>query len=689
MEPPAHERAIATGLALLRNSQVRSAAIIFESIAQASKDSRAWHYLGVARHALGSLDAAALALRASIQLSADDPEVFCALAAVLGQGGKWAEAESALADAVQRFPEHAGLHFNLAVALEQRGADFPAEAHYDTALAIQPACVQALLNRGALHLRHGRHAAALADFDALLAVQPESVDALLNRSRALMRLNRDDEALVAARQAQRLAPNRPDPRLGVATALASMGHLEAAQAEMQTGAAWDALAVYIGRGLERQDVCDWRDRDRVLQALRELLRQPGGAARIAEPGMYMRMLALPLTGEELRAAADALAASIQPAPSTVQLVTRPRRERIRLGIFAEGAGRHPETYMLRRVVGDLDRTRFEVRLYALNPDDGTELRRDLAARADSFSDLSALDSSAIVDFARQEALDVAIDPAGYFRPGRPEVFKARVAPVQVAYLATPGPQGDGMVDYRFSDALTTPAALQKLWSEKLVLLPAPHWTYDNSLVPAPPRTRAEHGLPEQGFVFCCITQAWKLEPESFSIWMRLLRAVDGSVLWLLDSGDANQNIRAAASQLGVAPERIVFAPRVELDVHLGRLSHAGLFLDTFYYNAQTTALDALWAGLPLVTRTRTTMASRLASTFARSAGLADLVTDSAETYEATALSLAQDPARLRRYADRLAAARKHAPVFDTAQRVLAFERGLQAVVDRHRAGLPP
>lgn len=686
-----HSPALSAGLALLRNNQLRSAEAVFEALARDSNDPGAWHYLGVTRHVLHKRAAAIEAFQRAIARGASAADPFAALSVVLGQENRWREAEDVLLQGLERLPGDAGLHFNIAVALEQRGADADACKHYDAALAAAPDHADALLNRGALRLRHSAHEEALADFDAVLAVQPDSADALLNRSRALLQLHRDDEALAAARAAARIAPTRDEARKSAAVALASMGHLGAAAEEVRgIDPTWDSLMAYTARALQRQDICDWRDREAGIEAVRQLLRRPDVAVGPIEESIYMRMLAMPFTSEELRIAANAAANAIKPAPATAPLVLPSQRERIRIGLVCEGVGRHPETYLLRRVASDIDRRRFELRLYALNPDDGTPMRRDFAAKAEAFADLSALDSGTIVDFLRREELDVAFDAAGYFLPGRPEVFKARIAPIQVSYLATPGPHGEGLVDYRLSDAMTTPPELQTVWTEKLVLVPAPHWVHDNRNVIGQPGVRADHGLPAQGIVFCCITQAWKLEPESFGIWMRLLREVSGSALWLLDCGAAtNRNLRVRADANGVAPERLVFAPRVELDAHLGRLQHADIFLDTFYFNAQTTAIDALWAGVPLVTRTRTTMASRLASTFVRSAGLPELVTDSSLAYEAAALRLAREPGWLADCKRRLVEARRSAPLFDTAARVRAFERAVEAMVARQLAGLPP
>jgi protein O-GlcNAc transferase len=283
-----------------------------------------------------------------------------------------------------------------------------------------------------------------------------------------------------------------------------------------------------------------------------------------------------------------------------------------------------------------------------------------------------------------------VDTAGYFRSARPDLLKARVAPVQAAFMGVPGTYGPGIVDYRLSDALATPPESQEHWAEKLVLLPAPHYAYGYSGPVGRAGARPEHGLPAQGFVFCCFNQCWKIEPEAFGIWMRLLQAVPGAVLWLLDEGERTRsNLRSAAQERGVSPDRLIFAPRVPFADHLARLQHADAFLDTFHYNAVTTAFDTLWAGVPIVTRAGTTMASRLGASIATSAGLGKLVTSSSQEYEATALKLATDAGFLSRCREAARAARTGTPAFDLPGRVRALESAFEAMVARQRAGLAP
>jgi predicted O-linked N-acetylglucosamine transferase (SPINDLY family) len=339
---------------------------------------------------------------------------------------------------------------------------------------------------------------------------------------------------------------------------------------------------------------------------------------------------------------------------------------------------------------DRNRERFELHGYALNADDGSRIRAEMASGADRFVDVSSWATEDIIRRMQADQLDVLVDNSGFFAGTRPEVLAARVAPVQAGFVGISCTLGPGLLDYRISDALTTPVQAQSDWFEKLVLVPAPHWIYDADQPVGPAGARVAHGLPATGFVFCCFNQSFKMGPDIFGVWMRLLLQNQDSVLWLLDGGElVRTNLSREAQRAGVALSRLVFAPRIDLAAHLGRMKHADLFLDTLHYGAHTTAADALYAGVPVLTCAGGSMASRLAATFSRCAGLPDLVVDDLAGYELKARELAADPDALAAVKTRLSAARNHAPFFAIRDRLHALERAFIAMVERSRAGLPP
>jgi predicted O-linked N-acetylglucosamine transferase (SPINDLY family) len=357
---------------------------------------------------------------------------------------------------------------------------------------------------------------------------------------------------------------------------------------------------------------------------------------------------------------------------------------VRLGYFSADFHDHATMHLMAGLLREHDRARFEIHAYSYGRTPGGAQREALLGRVDHFADVADLSDRAVVELARGHGLDLAIDLKGYTRNGRSQLFAHRLAPVQVSYLGYPGTSGADFFDYLIADAVVVPDAELAHYSERVVRLPHSYQPNDDRRAIAPAQTtRARFGLPETGFVFCCFNQNYKIGPREWAIWMRLLQRVDGSVLWLLRSNKwAEANLRRAAKQAGVAPTRLVFAGRLHHAEHLERHRHADLFIDTFNVNAHTTASDALWAGLPVVTRPGRQFAARVAASLLTAIDLPELIAESDEAYETLILDLATDPARLAAIRAKLAANRLTAPLFDTVRYTRDFESALLEMVGR-------
>jgi predicted O-linked N-acetylglucosamine transferase (SPINDLY family) len=282
------------------------------------------------------------------------------------------------------------------------------------------------------------------------------------------------------------------------------------------------------------------------------------------------------------------------------------------------------------------------------PDDGSEIRARIARGFDRFLDLRAETDAAIAARLADLDVDIAIDLKGHTKDNRFGIFAQRPAPVQISYLGYPGTTGADYMDYVIADPIVLPMAQQQYWTERIVHLPGCYQVNDGQRrIATESPSRAECGLPEQGFVFCCFNNSYKIAPPVFAVWMQLLQQVPGSVLWLYrDNDDAVRRLRAVAATFGVDPARLVFAGPLPLDAHLARHRRADLFLDTLPYNAHTTASDALWTGLPLVTCRGESFASRVAASLLAALGLDELATDTLDDYAALALRLVRDPVLL-------------------------------------------
>ena len=619
-------------------------------------------------------------------------------------------------------PNDAAAHANLGLALRQLGRVDEALASHDRALALKPDYAQAHNNRGNALRDLGRHAEALASYDRALALLPDYANALKNRGDTLLDLNRPAEALASYDRALALKPDDAGMGNDRGIALGELGrHAEAvaafdgvlarnpdyAEARANRANALLDLKRYeeaagcfatlverapdypFARGQllhSRMLCCDWTGFDELAAAVRDDVR---AGRQSAEPFGWQGVSDSPA---DLRRCAEIFAAAHFPAAAApLWRGERYAHERIRVG-YLSGEFRQQATSILMAGVFEAhDRDRFELVAFDNGWDDGSAIRARLAGAFDEIVDIgrqSDLDAATLI---RRREIDILVNLNGYFGRGRQGVFARRPCPVQVNYLGFPGTLGADYIDYLIADAHVIPPGEEAFYAERVVRLPDCYQANDRRrpIAEVTP-TRAEAGLPETGFVFCCFNNNYKIVPAVFALWMRLLARVEGSVLWLFeDNPAAARNLRREAARHGIAPERLVFAPRLPPDAHLARHRLADLFVDTLPYNAHTTASDALWAGLPVLTCMGTAFPGRVAGSLLRAAGLPELVTVSLAEYEALALRLATTPSLLADYRARLAAQRASCPLFDTDRFRRHIEAAYVEMVARQRRGEAP
>jgi predicted O-linked N-acetylglucosamine transferase (SPINDLY family) len=439
----------------------------------------------------------------------------------------------------------------------------------------------------------------------------------------------------------------------------------------------------------KQTICDWsryiEEEARIRDGVRTQVLQ-------ALPSAAFRLLGCASTPEEQFAYARRVAARTAVAKSDMLPSPPARRgERIRLGYLSANFHAHPIAYLIAGLIEHHDRRRFEVIGYGFDEDDGSAMRYRLMGAFDRFVDISQLQDRDAAQLIHADDIDVLIDLHGWTPDCRAKILAYRPAPIQVNYLGYPGTTGADFTDYIIVDRFVVRPEQQPFFSERLVYLPASYQCNDDKReIGARTPSRSECGLPKQGFVFCCFNNNYKITPLFFDIWMRLLRAVPESVLWLYEANLlVKGNLAREAAGRGVAPERLVFAPRLPQAEHLARHRLADLFLDTLPYNAHTTASDALWAGVPVLTCAGNTFAGRVAGSLLPAVGLGELVTTSLEEYEALAQRLAREPQLLGELRVRLAQNRLTSPLFDTARYTRHVEAAYWRMCELWKAGHPP
>ena len=365
-----------------------------------------------------------------------------------------------------------------------------------------------------------------------------------------------------------------------------------------------------------------------------------------------------------------------------------KSKRLRIGYFSADFHNHATMYLMAQVFTKHDKSNFEVLAFSYGINTQDEMRQRLVNDVDTFHDVSDMSDLEIIDLARKERLDIAVDLKGYTEGNRLALFAYGLAPVQISYLGYPGTLGTKFIDYIIADPIVIPEDKRPYYSEKIIYLPNAYQPTDNTRkISDKAITRAEMGLPDNGFVFCCFNNNYKISPKEFDIWMRLLGKVDDSVLWLFKSNRwAEQNLKREAERRGIVAERLIFAEKLPQAKHLARLKLADLFLDTFNYNAHTTASDALWADLPIVTKLGEGFAARVAGSLLSALDLPELTTNNETEYEKLALELATNREKLASIKQKLAINRSSKPLFNTELFTKHLEDGYQRAYQRYFEG---
>jgi predicted O-linked N-acetylglucosamine transferase (SPINDLY family) len=510
-----------------------------------------------------------------------------------------------------------------------------------------------------------------------------------------------DEAVVCFRRALELKPDYADAHTNLADALREQNQF--AEAVDCYSQAWklepDNAAVLAQLVNQLQQLCNWQDLEEKAQRVVQAVAQgnANSAATAVDPYVFLT-LPLATTAEQQLLCArqwiEKMVGSQTPELRNQREAPRPAktdRSKLTIGYLSDDFHAHPVGYFIPELIESHDRRRFTVFAYSYDPDDGSAIRRRLVNAFDRFIDIQNTSYQEAARRIRADGVDILIDLKGHTRHARTQILRLRPAPVQVNFLGYPGTIGAEFVDYIIVDDFAVPPAQQPFFTEKLVHLPGCYQVNDSKRAVAH-RTpsRAECGLPARGLVFCCFNRCHKITPRIFDVWMHLLRTVEGSVLWLLQDHPATlANLRDHAQSRGVQPERLVFAPRVSLAEHLARHRLADLFLDTFPYNAHTTASDALWAGCPLVTLAGQTFPSRVAGSLLRTLGLPELITINLQEYQQLALRLALDPDYRNSLRAKLEANRTTSRLFSGERFARSLEQAFATMWAIHSAGNGP
>jgi predicted O-linked N-acetylglucosamine transferase (SPINDLY family) len=614
----------------------------------------AWTSKGVTLHELKQFDEAIAHYDKALSLKTDYHEAWTSKGVALHELKRYDGAIVHFDKALSLKPDYAEAWSNKGVTLHELKQFDEAIAHYEKAFSLKLDYHEAWTNKGVTLHELKCYDEAIAHFDRALSLKPDYAEAWSNKGVTLHELKQFDEAIAHYEKAFNLKP--------------------------------DIDWIYGDLLHTKMKVCSWRG---LSDFLENIYKKMMANETVSQP---FSLLALNDDALLHKKASKIYVQDKYPwNPALGSIPKHPKKQKIRLGYFSADFHNHATGYLIAELFELHDKSEFELVAFSFGPIANDEMRQRLERPFDQFIEVGYKSDMEIAQLSRDLNIDIAVDLKGFTTDSRTGIFANHAAPIQVNYLGYPGTMGADYMDYIIADRTLIPQESQPFYLEKVVYLPNSYQVNDRKrLISDRQFTRQELGLPENGFVFCCFNNNYKILPATFDGWMRILKAVEGSVLWLLqDNSWAVENLKKEAQKQGIDAQRLVFADRERLSEHLARHRQGNLFLDTFPCNAHTTTSDALWVGLPVLTLMGQSFASRVAASLLDAIGLPELITSTQEEYEALAIELALNPTKLADIKLKLANNRLTSPLFDTPLFTKNLETAYIKMVERYQADLPP
>jgi predicted O-linked N-acetylglucosamine transferase (SPINDLY family) len=645
-----------------------------ESRSRSSKHDRLLEQ-GLDFHKQGLIDEAAQIYADVLSRDPKHPGALHLLGVLFFQSGDAVRAVHLISQAAQFEPKNPVFLLNLGNALQASGQFARAEESFRRAILLREGFAEAYNNLGNALVGLYRLDEAIKAFSEAISINSNEPEPYNNRGNALRALGSAEAALTDFQEAIRLRPNYVDAHSNLGYTLIELNQFEGAIKSFESTIRIDPQFEYVRGALvfSRLRVCDWKNYQSQVDLLLADLSQRG--AKCVPPWAVLSMTDSLLAQ---RRAAEIWAANKHPLQNSLgALPDRDRSpdERICVGYYSADFYEHATAYLIAEILELHDRHRFRIVLFNFGPVTGDAMQRRLKIAADSFFDVSDLSDSGVAALSRSTGVGIAIDLKGFTQNQRAGIFANRAAPIQINFLGYPGTMGADYIDYIIADRELIPEASRPFYTEKVIYLPGSYQPNDRKrTISAGIVTRSEYGLPDEGFVYSCFNNNFKINPEVFDAWVEILKNVPHSVLWLLaDNPSSVRNLRLEAESRGLPAERLVFAPRVPLANHLARHSLADLFLDTWPCNAHTTASDALWAGLPVLTLRGESFAARVGASLLRAVDLPELIMDTRDGYVSEAIELGRNPALVTALKERLNLGRMTAPLFDSVSYIRKLE----------------
>lgn len=684
-------------------------------------------YLGVALQFQGKVQHALEVFKLAQALRPQNVNVMQAIASCFDQLQRFEEAHSQLMLALADAPQDDIVHANIGAILEKLKKPEEALSYYDAALKINPKNFTALLNRGSLLAHLGRKIEGLAHCRIAHQIHPQAFGIIYNLADALLGMLRYDESLAYCEAGLAMQPRHANLLFKKGLVLSCLKQFDAAHQCLAEAQVIDPTVLenvlpyvknmdslihvylnpqtlYMDAMNQAQTKCFWQYRAEYIVECQRAILNPDSVANVVDNSEFgFSLLSLPLDGETRLKLNQNIAERVQDMAwleglppfnheSLKQqlLNQKPTQNKpIRIAYISSDFRIHPTGLLTKQIYGLHDKSDFEIVVYStFNADVKDHVRQSVEDNCSVFRDVATLSNQQIAELIHQDNIEILVDLNGYTAKSRSKVMAMRPAPIQVSYLAYIQSMGADFIDYAIVDSQLVPPKNESHWQEKLVRLPHSLYVYDNATnCSATHKTRKDYALPAQAFVFCCLTDCYKIEPNIFDVWMKVLHAVPDSVLWVLVSDDLTQlNLQNEANVRGIAKERIICATSLPHAEHLLRYQLADLLIDTFWLGAHTTALDALWQGLPVLSCVGD---NAVGASLLAALEMPELITYDFAEYQEKAVYYATHPTALKALREKLQEKKMSAPLFNTAQTVRYIESAYKTMSARYRAGLMP
>jgi predicted O-linked N-acetylglucosamine transferase (SPINDLY family) len=642
---------------------------------------------GNALQKLKQFDAAVASFDKAIVLKPDYAEAFYNRGITLKELKQLDAAVASYDKAIELKPDYAEAYSNRGNVLSELKQLDAALASYDKAIALRPNFVGAYSNRGNALQELKQFDAAVANYDKAIFLKPDYAEAYYNRGITLKELKQFDAAVASYDKAIELKPDYAEAYSNRGNALYELKQFEAAVASYDMAIVLKPDYEYLfGIKLHiKMHLCDWQDFERKVFELSLRIQSKVKASTC------LPILALPIELADQRIAAETWCADKHPFNSSLgPIIKSARKSKIRIGYYSADFHTHPVSILSVGLFEHHDKTQFELIAFSFNLEIQDEIRGRIKNAFDKFIDVSSMSDKNVAALSRELGVDIAIDLGGYTSGGRTGIFSYRAAPIQLSYLGYLGTMGASYYDYLIADQTLIPEKCQPFYSEKIVYLPSYQVNDNKQEIPRSSLSRQELNLPTSGFIYCCFNANYKITPSTFDGWMRIMNEVPESVLLLYtDITSAAENLKLEAKKRGVSPERLFFGNRLVRREYLARCRSADLFLDTLPYNAGATASDALWAGLPVLTCMGEGFAGRYAASLLNAIDLPELITETQTDFEALAIELAKNPAKIKAIKDKLEKNRLTTPLFNTAIFAKHIEAAYSKMYEQYQADLLP